>query len=209
MNLSAPANASTDRMGRIILLGMEEIIGSIEFDAVINQAARSEGLEPDLPNTRKLDFSFEMLPQLQACLEQAYGLPAGRGLAIRSGRACFRHILREFGAEMGLTGLEYRLLSLPNRIKVSALALAELFNRHTGLHVDFGMDDDHIHWIIQGEPVNGGKCNGKSTCHLTFGLLQEALAWSSGGKIYRMEETRCTARGDPCCTIQVWKNPIS
>lgn len=196
-------------MGRIILLGMEEIIGSNDFHAVLHQAALAEQPGTGLPHGHKPDFSFRMLPGLQACLEQAYGLPAGRGLAIRSGRACFRHILREFGAEMGLTGLEFRLLSLPRRIKVSSQALAELLNRYTNLQVDFGMDEDHIHWVIQEEPVHSGKSMGRSPCHLTFGLLQEALSWTSAGKIYPMEETRCVVRGDPCCHIQIGKNPIS
>jgi len=124
MNLSAPTFTCTDRMGRIILSGMEEIFGSNEISSVFTQAPLAKFDEPGMSRQMELDLSFERLPQLQSSLEKTYGLTAGRGLAIRSGRACFKHLLREFGTEMGLTDLEYRLLSLPARLKFSNQALA-------------------------------------------------------------------------------------
>jgi predicted hydrocarbon binding protein len=209
MTLSAPTFTCPDRMGQIILMGIEEIIGRNEISSVFNQAALAEFDEPGFPRKRVLDFSFEMLPRVQSCLEQTYGMSAGRGLAIRSGRACFRHLLREFGAEMGLTDLEYRLLSLPARIKFSNQALAALINQQTGQRVEFGMDDQYLHWTIERSPINGEMRNEKSICHLTYGILQETLSWTSGGKIYQVEETHCIERGDPCCKIQIRKNPIN
>jgi len=209
MTLSAPTFTCTDRMGRIILLGMEEIFGCNEISSVFDQAALAKFDEPGLPRNRELDFSFEMLPQLQTFLEQTYGMSAGRGLAIRSGRASFRHLLREFGDEMGLTDQEYRFLSLPARLKFSNQALAALINQQTGQHVEFGMDDLYLHWTIMCDPANGEMHNQRSTCHLTFGLLQEMLSWTSAGKIYQMEETHCIECGDPCCKIRIRKNPIN
>jgi predicted hydrocarbon binding protein len=209
MNLSAPIYSCTDRMGRIILLGMEEIIGRDEVFSVFTQAALTQVAEPDLPYKGGLDFSFQMLPQLQASLEKTYGISAGRGLAIRSGRACFRHLLREFGAEMGLTDLEFRLLSLPDRLKFSIRAMAALINQHTGLHAAFEMDDNCLYWTIERSPTNRANHNDKSVCHLIFGLLQETLSWTSGGKIYQMDEANCIERSDPCCKIRIRKNPIN
>jgi len=209
MNLSAPTFTCTDRMGRIILSGMEEIFGSNEISSVFTQAPLAKFDEPGMSRQMELDLSFERLPQLQSSLEKTYGLTAGRGLAIRSGRACFKHLLREFGTEMGLTDLEYRLLSLPARLKFSNQALAALLNQQTGQHVAFEMDDQYLHWTIERIPANGKMRNQKSTCHLIFGLLQEMLSWTSGGKIYQMEETHCIELGDPCCKIQIKKNPIS
>ena len=209
MTLSSPTFTCTDRMGRIILSGMEEIFGCREIASVFDQAALSKFGETGMPSKRELDLSFEMLPQLQTLLEQTYGMPAGRGLAVRSGRACFRHLLREFGAEMGLTDLEFRLLSLPARLKFSNQALAKLLNQQTDQHVDFEMDEQYLHWTIERSPKSRQMHNQKSTCHLIFGLLQEMLSWTSGGKIYQMEETHCIERGDPCCKIRIRKNPIS
>ena len=33
-------------------------------------------------------------------------------------------------------------------------------------------------------------------CHLAVGLLQEALYWVSGGKVFNVEEKTCIAAGD-------------
>jgi len=209
MDLSAPAFTSKDRMGRIILLGMEEIFSCNEISSVFDQPTLVDDITPYLQGKRELVLSFEMLPQLQISLEQIYGISAGRGLAIRSGRAIFRHLLREFGAEMGLTDLKFRLLSLPARLKFSNQALVTLINRQDGQHVKFGMDDQYLHWTIERSPVNEEIRNEKSTCHFIFGFLQEMLSWTSGGKIYQMEETDCIERGDPCCRIRIRKIPIS
>lgn len=209
MNVSVPTFTCSDRMGRIILSGMEEIFSSNEISSILNHTTLTKFDQSGQPINRELDLSFERLPQLQASLENIYGLSAGRGLAIRSGRACFRHLLREFGAEMGLMDLEFRLLSLPNRLKFCNQAMATLINQHTGLHAIFEMDDNYLNWTIERNPNNGTIGNDKSVCHLIFGLLQESLAWISGGKIYQMEEENCIERNDPCCKIQIRKNPIS
>lgn len=209
MNSSAPTFNCTNRMGRIILLGMEEIIGHNQVCTVLNQASLAEVIQPDPPCNPEVDFSFDKIPQLQATLENVYGLAAGRGLAVRSGRACFKHILREFGAEMGLMGLDYRLLSLPTRLKVGSQSLAALFNRQTGQHVELALDDEYIHWNIEPCLVCGEKRTETSACQLTIGLLQEAMYWVGAGKIFQVEETLCIARGDPQCTLRVRKNPIN
>ena len=209
MTLSAPTFTCTDRMGRVILSGMEEIIGRDEIFSILKQSATAEIVKTDMILKRDLDFSFKMLPELQANIEKIYGISAGRGLAIRSGRACFRYILREFGAELGLTNLEYRLLSLPARLKFSNQSLAALINKHSGQRVEFGMDDQYLRWTIERNPAKASVHNEKSACYLIFGLLQEMLSWTSGGKIYKMEQTHCTERGDKCCEIQISKTPIN
>jgi predicted hydrocarbon binding protein len=44
---------------------------------------------------------------------------------------------------------------------------------------------------------------------LAVGLLQEALYWLSGGKIFDVKEITCIARGDPACTIVIDPTPLS
>jgi predicted hydrocarbon binding protein len=40
------------------------------------------------------------------------------------------------------------------------------------------------------------------------GLLQEALYWVSGGKVFNVAEKTCVAAGDQACTIVVDESPI-
>ncbi len=188
MNLSAPTFACTDRMGRIILSGMEEILGCQEITSVFNQAPLAKFDGSGLPRQQELDLTFERLPQLQASLEIKYGLSAGRGLAIRSGRACFRHLLREFGNEMGLTNLEFRLLSLPARLKVSNQALAALLNRQPGMHMEFEMDEQYLHWTIASNPETGERHIWRSTCHLVMVCFRKCSPGPAGVKYFRWKK---------------------
>jgi len=188
---------------------MEEIFSNNEIFSIFNETTQPESKETGILHQQELDLSFETLPQVQASLERNYGLSAGRGLAIRSGRSCFKHLLREYGHEMGLKDLEFRLLSLPNRLLFSGKALDALINHHTDVHTTFKMDDNYMLWTIDYHRVNGTIHNSKSVCHLVFGILQEELSWVSGGKIYRLEETHCIESNDPCCKIRIMNKPIS
>jgi len=83
------------KMRRIILLGMEEVIGKSGVDAILSLAASDELTQPPPPSaSNERTFSFEAVSQLHQMLEQAYGPRGGRGLALRTGRASFKYGLK-------------------------------------------------------------------------------------------------------------------
>jgi predicted hydrocarbon binding protein len=205
MNYSIPTTSYSNRMGQILLLGMEEIIGQGGVQAVLQQACLTDMLTPFW---QELNVSFNIASQLQESLEIVYGEVAGRGLAVRSGRACFRHILREFGPELGLSSLDFRLLPLQSRVMASTQALSSLFNGSSDQQVELEQDDGSIRWTMESCPFCWERHTDSPACHLTVGLLQEALYWVSGGKIFLVEETHCIARGDQHCAIRIRKNPL-
>lgn len=196
-------------MGRIILQAMEEVIGRNGVNAVLNLTALGDLIDHYPPPTSELAFPFETVSRLHIGLEKAYGPRGGRGLALRIGRACFNYGLREYGSQLGLTEMAFRLLPLPTKLHVGAKSFADLFNRHTDQIVRLEETDYQISWIIERCPLCWGRKTNDSVCHLAVGLLQESLYWLSGGKIFNVEETECIARGDPACTILVDKIPIS
>src|SRR6266581_2885761 len=87
-----------NRMGRIILLSMEEYPAD---------------------NT-ELAFSFNTLSSITDTLEQAYGPHGGRGLSLRVGRACFNYGVRQYSTQLGLTEMAFRLLPLPMKVSAGA-----------------------------------------------------------------------------------------
>jgi predicted hydrocarbon binding protein len=197
------------RMGRIILQGMEEIIGRNGVHAVLNLAALSEYIENYPPSVSDRSLPFKWVSGLQVALEQAYGPRGGRGLALRIGRAAFAYGLKEYGSQLGLTEMAFRLLPLPTKLRVGAKSFAELFNRHTDQVVQLDETDSHLLWSIERCPLCWERHADAPVCHLAVGLLQESLYWLSGGKIFNVEETHCIARGDPACIIAIEKTPIS
>jgi predicted hydrocarbon binding protein len=215
--ISTPTYFYPNRMGRIVLLAMEEILGHSGVNAVLNLANLSEYINNYPPHDQDLRFPFEYVSRLQSGLESAYGPRAGRGLALRVGRACFKYGLREFGPELGLTDLAFRLLPLQARLIAGSEAFAALFNNFTDQRVRLERDEKYIYWHIERCPLCWGRkiesealsqANGPC-CHLAVGLLQEALYWVSGGKYFQVEEEKCIACGESTCTIVIDQTPMS
>ena len=197
-----------NKMGRIILLAMEEILGDNGIRAVLNQAGLTQLIHHHPANNFDLEFGFDLLGNIQQSLEAMYGQRSGRGLALRSGRACFKYGLREFGPLLGLSDMAFRMLPLQEKISAGANIFAETFNRFTDQRVRIGEDDTSLHWIIDRCPVCWGRQAKDPVCHLAVGILEESLYWVSGGKHFHVEETLCMARGDPTCTIEISKQPF-
>jgi predicted hydrocarbon binding protein len=198
-----------NRMGRVVLLAMEEILGYGGVNAVLNLAHLPVYINDYPPYNQDLGFPFTHISHLQTGLESAYGPRAGRGLAMRVGRTCLKYGLREFGPELGLTDLAFRLLPLQTKLKAGSEAFATLFNKYTDQQVRLEWDDKYLFWHIERCPLCWERQSEGACCHLAVGLLQEALFWVSGGKYFEVEEKKCIACGDSACTIQIDRTPLS
>ena len=197
-----------NKIGRIILLGMEEIIGRNGLNAVLNMAELAELAANLPPNNLEPGFAFEQLSRIQTSLEKMYGPRGGQGVALRTGRACFKYGLREFGSSMGLTNTAFHLLPLQEKILLGASLFADVFNNYTDQRVHIEDTGAQILWHIDRCPVCLGRQAEGPICHLAVGILQESLYWVSGGRYFCVEETRCIARGDQACTIVIEKQPL-
>jgi len=198
-----------ERMGRIILLAMEEVIGGEGVRSVLNLSSVAS-YSDDYPEAHpEKNFPFRAVAQLQESLEQVYGPHGGRGTALRVGRACFQYGLREYGSMLGITEMAFRLLPLSTKIHTGAKLFADLFNKQTDQVVRIEEKDDKLFWHIERCPLCWERKTTEPVCHLAVGLLQEALYWLSGGKIFNVEEIACIARGDPACTIVIDQMPLS
>ena len=110
---------------------------------------------------------------------------------------------------LGLTEMAFRLLPLPTKLRTGARSFADLFNKHTDQQVRVEESDTQILWHIERCPLCWERHAEEPVCHLAVGLLQEALYWLSGGKVFSVEETACHARGDEHCIITIQKNPLT
>ncbi len=198
-----------NRMGRIIFLAMEEILGQNGVNVILNLAGLPEFIEHYPPNNQELGFPFEFVSCLQKAIENYYGPHGGRGVTLRVGRACFQHGLREYGPLAGFTDLAFRLLPLQTKLRVGANAFADIFNKYSDQQVRLEDTEQTLFWHIERCPVCWERQTEAVACQLAVGLLQDALYWVSGGKYFNVEETRCVAKGDSTCTIAIDKIPMS
>ena len=198
-----------NRIGWIVLLAMEEILGHDEVKDIYNLAHLPNYIDQYPARNQDLKFPFVCVSHLQSALEQAYGTRAGRGLSLRVGRACLKYGLREYGSELGITDLDFRSLPLPVRLKVGSEALAGLFNQFTDQRVHLDVEKKYIYWRIELCPLCWERQTEGPCCTLAVGFLQEALYWVSGGKSFLVEEEKCIACGDSMCSIVIHQTPIS
>lgn len=189
-------------------MSMEEVMGRNGVNAVLNLASLPLYIGNYPPDNTNLDFPFSTVSSLTEVLEQAYGPHGGRGLALRIGRACFSYGVRQYGTQMGLTEMAFRLLPLPAKLQAGAKAFAELFNKFTDQQVRVEHEDGKILWHIDRCPLCWERSAHDPVCHLAVGLLQEALYWVSGGKVFSVEEKTCIAAGDLTCSIEIDQTPI-
>ena len=196
-----------NKIGRIILLATEEVMGRNGVNAVLNLARLRHLVNNYPPNNFDRQFSFDEVGGIQQALEEMYGPRGARGLALRAGRACFNYGIREFGPVMGIGDLAFRLLPVGMKMKVGVEVFAEVFNKFSDQVVRLGEDESNYIWTIERCPVCWRRHAPEPCCYLAVGVLQEGAYWVSGGKNYAVEETTCIARGDPVCTILISKRP--
>jgi predicted hydrocarbon binding protein len=205
MNDAQIPNHHQDKLGKILILAMEEVLGSQGVSRILGAARLHELVGNPCPGKQ---LGFEQISRIQGAMEQVFGLPGGHGVALRCGRASFKYSLREFGKQSGFTNLEFRLLPFNARVQAGAMLITNVLNENTGQDMQLSDQGDQFVWEIERCPVCWGRHAKGVSCHLTVGLLQESLNWVSNGKYFNVHETHCIAKGDSTCTFVANKKPL-
>lgn len=198
----------SNQIVRLLLQALEEVLGRSGLHAVLNLAQLRHVVNHYPPNNLETQFTAAEVSTLLCALDEMYGPRAGRGLALRTGRASFRYGLREFGQTLNLTDLSFRLQPLGTKLKVAAEACASVLNQQIGQGVELSDVNGQLIWTMPGCPECAGRQATEPCCYVAVGLLQESAYWASNGKNFEVEETTCVARGDPLCTIVMDKRPL-
>ncbi|MCC7117025.1 MAG: hypothetical protein IT310_00755 [Anaerolineales bacterium] len=196
------------KMGRAMLAGMEEILNPNGVKNALKLGGLEGAFQNYLSGGDEHGYAFETIGALQAALESAYGPRGGRGVALRAGRASFKYGLKEYGSMLGLKETAFRLLSARKKIQVGVGIFADLFNKHSDQKVRVEEAENQIFWLIERCPLCWERRTVEPVCHLAVGLLQEALYWASGGKVFDVEETECVAAGGALCKIVIDQTPV-
>ena len=197
-----------NKMGRIVLTAMEEIMGQHGVNAILNFAHLEELVDKYPPNNLELGFPFADFSTIQQAVEDIYGVRGGRGLSMRAGRETWKLALKEFVPVLGIGDLAIRTLPLGIKLKIGLDVFAQTFNKFSDQRVRLGEDERGYLWIIERCPICWNRTSPQPCCHLAVGLLEQALDWVSKGRRFHVEEVSCVACGDETCTIVISKKPI-
>ena len=200
----------SNRMGRMYLLALEDVLGRNGINAILNGANLRYRIGNYPPDNLALGWNFEEMSALGQAIDDTYGRQGGRGIAIRAGRAWFHHAQKDFGAVLGISDLAFRLLPLgiKMRINMSLNAMADTFNKTSDQIVRVEEDGGRLYYHIDRCPECWSRTSVEPICNTELGLLQETLHRATGGKGFFVEEILCVARGDPSCTYVIEKRHV-
>jgi len=201
MNITPSPSHHPNKIERTVFNASLEVLGEDCIIPIFKCADLSYLIEDSTGESRDQTFNLAELAQLHAVLEEAYGSRAGSGLALRTGRALFKHSLREFWPAVQLTDIKFRLLPLAEKLHLSADFIAQFLNAQLGEKARVRKDESHLRWDIPDCPLCRGRQTRSPSCHLFIGFLQEAYYWVSGGKSFTIVETECIAQGNAACTF--------
>jgi hypothetical protein len=179
---------------RSFWMALEEILG-------LEQVQRIS--EHTFPLSGQPFCSLMQIMELQKALEAVYGIHAGQGLALRSGRAWVKYGLRFFRDELGWNRSEFRLLPRPVRIQRGLEGLASWMDRVFMEKFFVTRSLDGWLWQIHDCPLviePGGEF---PCCYWMIGVLEETLQRLGDGKIYLVRALPSPPQKAPVCLFEI------
>ena len=129
-------------------------------------------------------------------------------MALQTGRAAFNYGIRDYGGELGLLQLDFRLLPPVSKVRVGLQRLASFLDSTCALEIHQEENQNQLFWVVDSCPMCFERQADAAVCHLLVGFIQEYLYWASGGKYYNVLETECIASGAQACKISIDKQAI-
>jgi predicted hydrocarbon binding protein len=199
-----------NKFALIILDALSDIMGENGLKAVLNLAHLPELIDNYPPDNLQKEFDFADVSAINQALEEMYGPRGGRGLALRVGRSTFADALKNFGALAGAGDMAFKILPLHTKMRIGVPAMARIFSQMSDQYSTSKEVDDTFVYTIHRCPVCWGRSElDKPVCFIAVGLLQEGLKWLSGGKEFRINESKCIAMGDAVCEFVIQKKPLT
>ncbi len=198
-----------NKIGRLYLLSLEDVMGEHGVSALLNMAGFPEYVRNYPPNDLRKEFPFTHLSKISQALEAMYGARGARGMELRAGRHAFELGLLEFGPLVGAADLAMKLMPLAMKAKIALSLTARTFDQFSDQVTRVEEEGDKFLYIIEKCPVCwGDRTSEEPVCHVARGILEQALHWVSGGKTFRVEEVECVAAGGQACVFEIDKKPL-
>ena len=198
-----------NKFALIMIQALEDVMGKNGLNAILNLAGLGDLIDNYPPDNLNKEFDFADFSAINLALEDMYGPRGGRGLALRAGRATFDDALKDFGALAGAGDLAFKVLPLEAKLRIGVPAMAKIFSQMSDQLSTTEEREHEFIYTIHRCPVCWGRSGeDKPVCFVATGLLQAGLKWVSGGREFRVNESKCVAMGDDVCEFVIQKTPL-
>lgn len=197
-----------NKWGRSMLTAADEIMGEKGVRTLLKFGKLEEYIGNYPPDNMKKEFSFEDVSAIQDAIWEMYGKRGARVFAVRAGEATFKSGLSQFKSVATAAQVAMKVGNLQAKINIGLEFFSKFFNSVSDQKVVVKQDDEHWYWIITRNPLAWGRTSDSPVSYLAVGVLQGALGWVSEGKKWRIQQTMCTATGDPIDVITIEKTPV-
>jgi predicted hydrocarbon binding protein len=198
-----------NKIARIYLMALEEVMGVNGVKAVLNLAGVAYLIDNYPPNNLAREFDFADFAAINQAIEEMYGPRGGRGLALRAGRASFAQGLSEFGTVVGASELAFKVIPLSTKLKIGLKAMAETFTKFSDQTSGVTEEADYFVYTIYQDPLSWGRTSDHPVGYGAIGILQEGLRWVSGGKDFKVEQVQCKSMGHSNSVFHIYKEPLN
>ncbi|TKJ30317.1 MAG: 4-vinyl reductase [Chloroflexi bacterium B3_Chlor] len=193
----------SNRMARIYLVAIEDVIGSNGVAAVLRLAKLGHLIGNYPPDSLDREFSFEDFAAINQAVQEVYGPQGAKGLCQHAGRATLKYTVTDGGLMADLPDAAFKLLPPGAKVKVGLTTLAKSVADFSDQEAYVVENEEHLVFVVEQCPECWGRSSDGPICHGTAGMLQEALHWLSDSQEFTAVETECVARGDDVCTFTI------
>ena len=194
--------AITNTHFRQTLLAINQVLGEKGSQDIYRSAGLDAFFATLPPDDLTRIFDSHEYSRLLQAIETAYD-QKGPWILQRIGRETFHIVLRD---QSTLMSSAKRIISLwppEHRTQIMMQTIVEA-QQKTYPDSETWLEDKHgqLAYIEQNCLVCAGRQSSHPVCHLTVGLILEALQWATG-KDVMVTETDCAAKGDAFCRFSI------
>jgi predicted hydrocarbon binding protein len=188
---------------------LTDVMGRNGLNAILNFAHLRELIDHYPLDNMDKGFDFVDFTAILAAIEEMYGEQGGHVFIKRAGRTTFATSLSGYGALAEVRNAAFYNLPLQTRLRIGIQAMARIFSQISDQDTTVEESETHYRYILHQCPECWGRVGvNKPICSYGSGLLEEGVKWISGGSEFRVNETKCRAKGDEVCEYSIGKIPI-
>lgn len=191
---------------RVILLGIQEILGENGLKTVLNFAGLKKYINNFPPNNHDIDSCMASeIGRLEQGVGDIFGGNGAYAVLFQVGR-----MQAKWGLEENpdiVNALKETIKDLSEREKVKTVLSITAETVSAGIGADIWVEEDKDDFLYKTKDISHSfnKKNDKPLCHTSDGFLFEVTAWATENNDWVAKEESCIAMGKSYCTFRIRK----